>query len=359
MNTAIQEQPKTELAPWMGAIASAEGRFLELAKMHSVDVNWRAEANYARQLIQNSNALASCRPDTIRDAVINIGAMGLSLAPTKNQVYLVPRGGVCTAAVSYIGFIDVAVSTGIVEHIRADVVYETDDFTYNGPSEKCTHRVTNPFNTEKRGAKVGVYAQAKLASGDWLTEIMDMKELDAVQKASKASSGPWKSFWSEMAKKSVLRRLFKTLPKSGKTEALTHTMKVIDETEGLDAKPEEHQPTYTPEQHKQFHDAINGNNAIQLLMLIGELDAQVQEDLYRSFEKGKKTSGKAKATELQKQARDEVEAVAQQLTECFGNDDVSGGGEIILDYTPEQAEFIFNHQSMTNEVAEWAREILK
>ena len=44
---------------------------------------------------------------------------------------------------------------------------------------------------------------------------MSRAEIEAVRKTSKSgTSGPWSSHWDEMAKKTVIRRLFKYLPVS-------------------------------------------------------------------------------------------------------------------------------------------------
>lgn len=46
-------------------------------------------------------------------------------------------------------------------------------------------------------------------------EVMSRAEIEKVRKASKAgNSGPWSNHWEEMAKKTVIRRLFKYLPVS-------------------------------------------------------------------------------------------------------------------------------------------------
>ena len=46
-------------------------------------------------------------------------------------------------------------------------------------------------------------------------EVMNRAEIEAVRSQSKAGTrGPWVSHWDEMAKKTVIRRLFKLLPVS-------------------------------------------------------------------------------------------------------------------------------------------------
>jgi recombination protein RecT len=46
-------------------------------------------------------------------------------------------------------------------------------------------------------------------------EVMTKAEIEEVRQSSKsANNGPWQTWWSEMAKKSVLKRLVKYLPMS-------------------------------------------------------------------------------------------------------------------------------------------------
>ena len=60
-----------------------------------------------------------------------------------------------------------------------------------------------------------VYAVAQLKGGGVQFEVMSRAEIEEVRKTSKAGqSGPWSSHWEEMAKKTVIRRLFKYLPVS-------------------------------------------------------------------------------------------------------------------------------------------------
>lgn len=60
-----------------------------------------------------------------------------------------------------------------------------------------------------------VYAVAVLKGGGVQFEVMSRAEVEAVRAQSKAGkSGPWVTHWDEMARKSVVRKLFKYLPVS-------------------------------------------------------------------------------------------------------------------------------------------------
>jgi len=56
---------------------------------------------------------------------------------------------------------------------------------------------------------------AVLIGGGVQFEVMSRAEIEAVRKQSKAGkNGPWVTHWSEMARKTVVRKLFKYLPVS-------------------------------------------------------------------------------------------------------------------------------------------------
>ncbi len=97
--------------------------------------------------------------------------------------------------------------------LEAFVVYENDLFEYEfGLDPKLVHRPA-PFTT--RGLPVAAYAVAKRSDGEKWFDVMEKSEIEAVRESSKAATseyGPWVKAWAEMARKTVARRLFKSLP---------------------------------------------------------------------------------------------------------------------------------------------------
>jgi recombination protein RecT len=65
----------------------------------------------------------------------------------------------------------------------------------------------------QRGSLIGAYAIARLPGGAIMREVMDREQLESVRAVSRsAESGPWASFFDEMCRKTVLRRLIKRVP---------------------------------------------------------------------------------------------------------------------------------------------------
>jgi|HigsolmetaAR201D_1030396.scaffolds.fasta_scaffold13420_2 recombinase, phage RecT family len=110
-------------------------------------------------------------------------------------------------------------NSGELLTISAYVVYERDHFEYSlGDNEAIIHK---PCLDEDRGKPRLVYAIAKTKDGGIYREIMTFSEVEKVRGISKAKdNGPWKDWWDEMAKKTVIRRLAKRLPMSSDLDDL-------------------------------------------------------------------------------------------------------------------------------------------
>ena len=216
------------------ALLGAEKKFKD-ANEYSL-VSWEQESGYVGQILRANPYLQKCDPRSIQDAIINVAAIGTSLNPAMKLAYLVPRGGKCVLDISYMGLIKIATDTGSIMWAKADVVYEADDFKYLGPADKPAH-VCDPFRKD-RGEAVGAYCVAKTAQGDFLTEVMSKADLDLVRERSMAfmsskPSGPWVDWWSEMAKKTVIKRASKTWPKTETTIRLDKAIHVLNQHEGM------------------------------------------------------------------------------------------------------------------------------
>lgn len=122
----------------------------------------------------------------------------------KNSVQWMPMIG---------GIIKKMRQSGELSSITARAVYEKDRFEYVlGDEERIVHE---PNFDEDRGAFRLVYAIARLSDGTVQREVMTKAEIDKVRGASRAANnGPWVSWFEEMARKTVVRRLSKYLPMS-------------------------------------------------------------------------------------------------------------------------------------------------
>lgn len=166
-------------------------------------------------------ALLKCAPESFYGAVLQCAALGLEPGSALGHCYLLPfgngkdRSGRPNAQliIGYRGMIDLARRSGQIISLQAWTVHAQDTFNYQLGLEPDIQHV--PASTADRGPVTHVYAVAKLKGGGVQFEVMSRAEIEKVRSTSKAgNSGPWASHWEEMAKKTVIRRLFKYLPVS-------------------------------------------------------------------------------------------------------------------------------------------------
>ena len=142
----------------------------------------------------------------IRGAYLGLDAM-------NDEMYLVPYGSTINFMPSYVGMRKLCIrySTRPIKTLYAKVVREGDEFSeeiVNG-EPSITFR-PKAFNTCKI---IGAFAVCLYRDGGMVYEVMSLQELEQCRKSSKAKNSPaWDRFTQQMYKKTVLRRLAKSIP---------------------------------------------------------------------------------------------------------------------------------------------------
>lgn len=216
MTTAIQRSANattlaTLLQKQKSAIEAALPRHLSADRMLRI----------ALTEIRKNPDLASCEPMSFLGSVVQAAQLGLEPGSALGHAYLVPFFNKHTERrevqliVGYRGLLDLARRSGQIVSISAHAVYDGDEFEFEfGLHEKLKH-IPGRDRVSKERRLIAVYAIARLKDGGHQVEVMTREEVEAIRKRSKASdSGPWKTDFDEMAKKTVIRRLFKYLPVS-------------------------------------------------------------------------------------------------------------------------------------------------
>lgn len=227
------------LALITGDIYGAKDAFESVLSDRSI--NFEREAEFAIQVLQANEyalKLATGNRQSVINAVTNVAAIGISLNPAKKQAYLVPRDGKICLDISYMGLADLATASGSIKWVKAAIVYDTDKFSLNGFDKPPEHQF-NPFGKD-RGEPVGAYVVVKTADGDYLTEAMSAEEINDIRDRSSAWKAwiekkkkcPWVTDWGEMAKKTVIKRAYKTWPKTDRLDEAIHHLNT-DGEEGL------------------------------------------------------------------------------------------------------------------------------
>ena len=188
--------------------------------------------------IQNNPGLREAEPRSLYGAIVKLAQDGLM--PDGREAALVifnkksGQGWVKNVQPMPMiaGLLKMMRQSGEVAWVDAQVVHEKDGFQYRPGLDETPIFEPNWFGD--RGAVIGVYAVAKLKSGETVPpEIMSMKDIEKIRKASRSPErGPWADWFEEMALKSVLRRLLKRLPTS-----TDKVMGIIDSDTEMAARP--------------------------------------------------------------------------------------------------------------------------
>jgi recombination protein RecT len=286
-----------------------ESRFNQIAPQ---SIKYASERGFAMQLLTANPYLMSVAQQdksSLAQAITNVAAIGLSLNPAEKYAYLIPRNiktkdsngrdkwvSRVYLEPSYMGLCKLATDSGSVEWIQANCVYSVDSFVDNGPGLRPDHKY-NAFSKD-RGDFVGVYCVAKTKTGDFLTDIMTLDDIESIRARSEAyksfvdqnrgNGGPWVTDFNEQAKKSVVRRAFKMWPRSD-MDRLAEAVHMSNENEGFEpilTSPEI--KDYTAEQKSYYDQLIEQSNALEMYVFCSTIEETVKNNLYHSFEKGTK-----------------------------------------------------------------------
>lgn len=162
--------------------------------------------------LQRQPDLLSVDRKSLFGAVMQCAQDGLQ--PDGKEAALVKFGKGAAYMPMVAGLLKLARQSGEIASLTANVVYEGDEFDYwiDDDGEHLSHR---PSIDGDRSSIRAVYAMARTSSGESIIEVMPYAEVEKVRKASRsANAGPWRDWYSEMARKTAIRRLFKRLPRS-------------------------------------------------------------------------------------------------------------------------------------------------
>ena len=151
------------------------------------------------------NGTAQIKAGLIRGAFLGLDFL-------NSEAYLVPYGKTLNFMPSYTGMMKLVekYSTRPIKSIYAKTVRQGDSFSeeiING--EPTINYKAMPFNGND---VIGVFAICQFADGGIVYEVMSKADVEQCRKSSKAKNSPaWQMYWEQMAKKTVLRRLCKSL----------------------------------------------------------------------------------------------------------------------------------------------------
>lgn len=209
METQIEKKPDS------GSILSilrSEGFKKQISAALPKHLNEDRMVRLALTEIRKNSQLMNCDRNSLLGAILECSQLGLEPGNNLGHAYLLPYGKECNLIIGYKGLIDLARRSGQIISLNARGVREHDDFEIEyGIDEKLRHIP----NKGDRGSLIGFYAIARFIDGGHQFEYMTISEIDKIKdtsKSAKSRMSPWNDYYEEMAKKTVIRRLFKYLP---------------------------------------------------------------------------------------------------------------------------------------------------
>ena len=172
---------------------------------------------------------------------------GLSLNPQEGKAALIVYGDTIQYQVMKNGIIELAMKSGKVEFVTADIVHENDIFELEKTGQGDKYKFI-PARKD-RGNIDGYYSAVKMKSG--VTHVMYSEKKEIEEHAKKYSSlfkvkpaaSPWSHSFDGMALKTMLKKLFRnivispelTSAVSGDDEIETGNERVINPEPGMSA----------------------------------------------------------------------------------------------------------------------------
>jgi recombination protein RecT len=170
----------------------------------------------ARVQLAKSPDLLQCTKVSLQNCILQSMALKLYPGPMQECAY-VKFGDEAVFMPMYQGITKLAIQGKTIRSVKANVVYERDEFDYSEGTEPYIKHRRYLGNDGERGARVAFYATATVRNGAREFVIMSLAEVEAIRsrsRSAKSSHSPWNTDFDEMGKKTVLKRMLKLLPKS-------------------------------------------------------------------------------------------------------------------------------------------------
>ena len=176
----------------------------------------------------------------LAEALLNMCIQGLN--PAKNQCYFINYGGKVNMMRSYFGDRTVAINTGLVKDVQANIIYEGDEV--NVFYENDYIRIDHKTNWENLSNPIkGAYAFAILPDGSKRYDIMT---IDRIKKSWSMSKNQTNNklqtqFNDDACKRTVIRHLVKMIfNETGDSEAVVESYNKTTADEYDNSKEYEH-----------------------------------------------------------------------------------------------------------------------
>ena len=168
-------------------------------------------------LVRTNPKLAECDAPSFLGALMQ-GAQ-LKLNFHLGLAWMIPRWSsviksqVAVFQIGYLGWIELFYRHPLASELYAEVVYQNDYFSIRKGTDRKIEHV--PYDGDDPGPAIGYYAVAKIKTGGMDFAYMTMKQMIAhMNTYVEGNSSAWNQHFDAMAKKTVIVKALKLLPKS-------------------------------------------------------------------------------------------------------------------------------------------------
>lgn len=228
-------------------------QLLDLLGSEKAVARFRATALHT--IMTQPQLVATADPLTLIEAVREAAVLGLEVNGLRGEGWLILYGKQAKFQPGWQGLLKILLDSGRVAAVDVQLAYERDPVfrLRQGTHPMVEHEPLlvgekqevvrgSGRNATKddqtvidRGDILGAYAWAELANGRLIVEWMSWADIEVVRRASPSVKAgrpsPWDDWWGEMARKTVLRRLMKRLPRTPKVGMALEQDNAIDELE--------------------------------------------------------------------------------------------------------------------------------
>lgn len=215
-------------------------------------IAFKRESEFAMQIFANNDYLANVAVNnlvSVRSAIMNVSAIGISLNPAQKLAYLVPRDKKVCLDISYMGLMHIAQQSQAIKWCQSSIVRQNDNFQLTSIDTAPRHEYNAFATQEQRGEIVGAYTVVKTEDGDYLTHTMPIADIHAIRDRStawkawisKKKSCPWVTDEEQMILKTVVKQAAKYWPRRERLDKAIDYVNT-EAGEGIDFGSEQQEP---------------------------------------------------------------------------------------------------------------------